>query len=108
VKSAVTDTGSDVAFDWDEKPGISNLLEMASYFSGRPIDDLVDEYATSGYGVFKSAVGEAVSEGIGPIREAYEGMSDSEVAKVMSASATRARISADKTMSLVREATGLA
>jgi len=107
VKSAVTDTGSEVAFDWDEKPGISNLLEMASFFSGSSIDDLVDEYDTSGYGAFKTAVGEAVSEGIKPIRDTYVGMSDSEVAEVMSASAGRARISADQTMTLVREATGL-
>lgn len=107
VKGAVTDTGSEVAFDWDEKPGISNLLEMFSFFSGRAIDDLVGEYATSGYGVFKGAVGEAVAAGIKPIREAFEGMSDAEVADVMKASASRARVSADETMTLVREVTGL-
>ena len=107
VKGAVTDTGSDVAFDWDEKPGISNLLEMFSFFSGRSIEDLADEYVTAGYGAFKVAVGEAVAAGIKPIREAYDDMSDTEVADVMSASAARARISADKTMILVREATGL-
>jgi len=107
VKSAVTDTGSEVAFDWEEKPGISNLLEMFSFFSDRSIDDLVGEYATSGYGNLKVAVGESVAAGIKPIREAYEGMSDSDVADVMSASSVRARISADKTMTLVREATGL-
>ena len=107
VKGAVTDTGSDVAFDWDEKPGISNLLEMFSFFSGRSIEDLADEYVTAGYGAFKVAVGEAVAAGIKPIREAYDAMSDTEVADVMSASAARARISADKTMILVREATGL-
>jgi len=107
VKSAVTDTGSEVSFDWEEKPGISNLLEMFSFFSGRAIDDLVGEYAASGYGTFKVAVGEAVAAGIGPIREAFEGLSDSEVAEVMSASAARARVSADATMTLVREATGL-
>ncbi len=107
VKSAVTDTGSEVAFDWEEKPGISNLLEMFSFFSDRSIDDLVGEYATSGYGNLKVAVGESVAAGIKPIREAYEGMSDSDVADVMSASSVRARISADATMTLVREATGL-
>jgi len=107
VKSAVTDTGSEVAFDWEGKPGISNLLEMFSFFSGRSIDDLVSEYSTSGYGVFKVAVAEAVAKGIEPIREAYEGMSDTDVADVMSASAIRARVSADTTMTLVREATGL-
>ena len=107
VKSAVTDTGTDVAFDWDSKPGISNLSEIFSFFTGRSIDDLVGEYATSGYGSFKTAVGEAVAEGIKPIRDSYEGMSDAEVAGVMSSSAARARDMADETMTSVRAATGL-
>ena len=51
VKSAVTDAGSEVAFDWEEKPGISNLLGDVLVFQWPcSIDDLVGEYATSGYG----------------------------------------------------------
>ncbi len=107
IKSAVTDTGSEVAFDWEEKPGISNLLEMYSVFSGRSIEELVAENRDAGYGHFKVAVAEAVAEGIRPIREAYEGMSDAEVGEVMDSSAARARVMAEETMSLVREATGL-
>ena len=49
----------------------------------------------------------ARAAGIKPIREAFEAMSDSDVADVMSASAARASTSADKTMTMVREATGL-
>lgn len=108
IKSAVTDTGTEVAFDWGNKPGISNLLEIFSYFSGRSIDDLVAEYGTGGYGPFKSAVAEAVAAGVKPIREAYEGMSDEEVSRVMADSAEKARISAEQTMEQVREAVGLA
>lgn len=108
IKSAVTDTGTDVAYDWENKPGISNLLEMFSYFSGRSTDDLVEEYHTGGYGAFKLAVAEAVADGIKPIRAAYEGMSDDEVSKVMANSAERAAVSADATMAVVKEAVGLA
>lgn len=107
VKTAVTDTGTVVAYDWDEKPGISNLLEIFSFFTGRPIDDLVAEYATGGYGSFKSAVAEAVADGIKPIREAYEGMSDAEVADVMTSGSQRAREMAEETMASVRERVGL-
>lgn len=108
VKAAVTDTGTEVAFDWESKPGISNLLEMFSFFTGRPIGDIVDEFGSGGYGRFKTAVAEAVAAGIEPIREAYVGMSDSEVSEVMTRSAERARVMADETMDLVREAVGLA
>src|SRR5690606_15197962 len=55
-KSAVTDMGSEVAYDPEAKPGISNLLEIFSVFSGRSIDDLAAEYGSSGYGTFKMAV----------------------------------------------------
>jgi tryptophanyl-tRNA synthetase len=107
VKSAVTDTGSEVAYDWDEQAGISNLLEIFSVVSGRAIEEIVSEYAKGGYGQFKAAVAEAVADGIKPIREAYEGMSDEEVATVMSESAERARVSADRTLTEVKEAVGL-
>lgn len=107
IKSAVTDTGSEVAYDWDTKPGISNLLEIFSHFSGRPIEDLVDEYGEGGYGTFKTAVAEAVAGGVAPIRESYEAISDDEVAIVMADSATRAGESADATMTVVKEAVGL-
>ena len=108
IKSAVTDAGTEVGHDWGVKPGVSNLLEMLSFFSGRPIDDLVDEHRSGGYGAFKTAVAEAVVEGIRPIREAYEGLSDAEVAEAMSSGAERARDMAGATITVVREAAGLA
>lgn len=107
IKAAVTDAGTDVAYDWDDKPGVSNLLEMFSHFSGRPIDELVDEYGDGGYGSFKMAVAEAVAGGVGPIRERYEGLSDDEVTRVMEESASRAALSADETMAAVKVAVGL-
>ena len=107
IKSAVTDTGSEVEYDVEAKPGISNLLEIFSFATGRGIDDLVEDHRTGGYGHFKMAVAGAVAELIKPIREAYEGMSDAEVDAVTSSSAERAREMAEGTMSSVREKTGL-
>jgi len=107
VKGAVTDTGTEVTYDWEQKPGISNLLEIFSHFSGRPIEELVAEHGTGGYGRFKVAVAEAVADGVKPIREAFDGMSDEEVTRVMSDSADRARVSADETLAEVRAAVGL-
>lgn len=107
IKSAVTDTGTEVAYDWDKKPGVSNLLEMFSVFSGRPIDDLVAEYRDGGYGHFKVATAEAIIAGLKPIQEVYDGLSDAEVEAVMSSSAERARVMAEETMTSVRDAVGL-
>jgi tryptophanyl-tRNA synthetase len=107
IKSAVTDPGTEVAYDWENKPGISNLLEIFAFFTDRSIDELADEYRTGGYGTFKMAVAEAVAAGVKPIREAYQAMSDAEVSEVMSSSAERAKVMAEETMRQVREVTGL-
>ena len=107
IRSAVTDTGTDVAYDWETKPGISNLLEIFAHFSGRSIDELVEEYRTGGYGNFKSAVAESVASAVAPIRQAFEGMSDAEVSRIMSESAETAREMAEQTMEDVRAAVGL-
>ncbi len=107
VKSAVTDTGSEVSYDWDEKPGISNLLELFSFFSGRTIPDLTNEYGSTGYGAFKAAVGESIADGLRPIQEAYAGLSDSQVSQVMESSAGIARERAEASMVTIREKVGL-
>jgi tryptophanyl-tRNA synthetase len=72
IRSAVTDSGRDVRYDREEKPGISNLLDIFSATTGRPIPDLEAEYGSAGYGTFKSAVAEAVVECLKPVRERYE------------------------------------
>ncbi|MGH8911052.1 MAG: tryptophan--tRNA ligase [Acidimicrobiia bacterium] len=107
VKSAVTDSGTEVAFDWKAKPGISNLLELFSLFSGRKIDDLVAEYGDGGYGRFKLAVAEAIVDGLTPIRTRYKQLEDAEVARLMERGALDARIRAEKSMGVVRSAVGL-
>jgi tryptophanyl-tRNA synthetase len=107
VKSAVTDSGRDVRYDWDEKPGISNLLELFSFFSGRPIADISDEYRDAGYGRFKEAVAEAVVEGLTPIRRRFKELPDEEVARIMQRGALDARQRAEQEMISVRKVTGL-
>lgn len=107
VRSAVTDTGSTVSYDTEEKPGISNLIELMSIFTGRAIDDLVTEYADSGYGTFKAAVAEAIIEGLRPIRERFQSIDDAEVAAIMTEGAATARDRAEKEMATVRERVGL-
>jgi tryptophanyl-tRNA synthetase len=107
IRSAVTDSGREVAFDWKEKPGISNLLEIFSFCSGRPVDDLAAEFRDQGYGAFKAAAAEAVVERLAPIRESYEGWTDAGAAEVMADGAARAREMAERTMVSVRGRVGL-
>jgi tryptophanyl-tRNA synthetase len=107
IRSAVTDSEAVVRFDWAEKPGVSNLLEIMSAAIGRPIPDLADEYGAGGYGVFKDAVADAVDEVLAPIRAAYADLDDAEVAAVMAKGAETARHQAEGYQRQVRAAVGL-
>jgi tryptophanyl-tRNA synthetase len=107
VKSAVTDTGSDVVYDWEAKPGISNLLELFSVFSGRPIADLTAEFGSAGYGAFKIAAAEAIAEGLAPLRAAYEALDDADAEKAMARGSAEARDRAETEMQSVRAKVGI-
>lgn len=107
VKSAVTDAGTSVQYDWAEKPGVSNLLELYAFFSTKTIDDIVTEFAGSGYGAFKLAVADAIVEGLKPITSAYESLDLKDVAEVMAAGGSTARDRAEVEMSSIRQAVGL-
>jgi tryptophanyl-tRNA synthetase len=71
-KTAVTDSGTAVRYAPDDKPGISNLLEIMSVATGEGIPDLEARYDGGGYGRFKDEVAEAVVELFEPVRRLYE------------------------------------
>lgn len=60
IMKSVTDNDSVVAFNVEQKPGISNLLSIFSAVTGKSHDILAEEYKEKGYGTFKSAVADAV------------------------------------------------
>ena len=92
-KSAVTDSGTDVRHAPDEKPGISNLLEIMSVATGEPVSELEGRYDGSGYGQFKEDVGEAVVQLLVPIQERYQKLraDEGELRKLLARGADKAR-----------------
>ncbi len=105
---AVTDTGSEVLIDEENKPGISNLLRIQSALTGTAIPDLVNRYEGQGYGTFKKDVAEAVVEAFTPIRERTEKLlsDEAELDRLLAIGAGRAAAVAKETMALVRERVG--
>ncbi len=71
-KKAVTDSEACVRFDPQEKPGVSNLMQIYSVCTGKDYAAIEAEFSGRGYGDFKAAVGEAVVETLRPIREETE------------------------------------
>ena len=68
IRSAVTDSGTDVRFDLEEKPGVSNLLTIFSALTGTSVSDLEEQYGGSGYGKLKGDLADAVVEFVTPFR----------------------------------------
>ena len=108
IRSAVTDSGTEVRHDRSEKAGISNLLELLAAATGRPIPDLEREYDGQGYGTFKVAVAEAVVELLRPIQERYRELANdpAEVERQLLLGADKARAVAATTVARAKEAVG--
>jgi tryptophanyl-tRNA synthetase len=69
IRSAVTDSESEVRFDPETKPGVSNLLTIFSALTGKPVDELEAAYAGQGYGALKGDLADAVVEFVTPFRD---------------------------------------
>jgi tryptophanyl-tRNA synthetase len=69
IKRAVTDSGNDVAYDPEERPGVSNLLTLLAVATGRPPAEIAGDYTQ--YGALKSDAADAVVEFLRPLRQRY-------------------------------------
>jgi tryptophanyl-tRNA synthetase len=69
IRSAVTDSGSEIRFDAENKPGVSNLLTIYSALSNRSIQSLEEQYDGRGYGDLKKDLAEVVVDFVTPFRD---------------------------------------
>lgn len=106
-KRAVTDTGSDVEYDPDKKPGVANLLAVLAAATGRRPEDVAEGY--SQYGPLKADTADAVVELVRPVRERYEALaSDPEAVRAtLKRGAEKAEAVAGATLARARDAIGL-
>ena len=108
IMKATTDSDGVVRFDVENKPGISNLLNIYSVLSGMTIPELEAKYEGKGYGDFKKDLVEVVVEALAPIKERYEQIRHSdELIEILKDGAVRADAIAQKTMKRVKENFGL-
>nr|WP_019875637.1 tryptophan--tRNA ligase [Sporichthya polymorpha] len=108
VKSAVTDSEREIRFDEENKPGISNLLTIASALTGTPIPDLVASFEGRGYGDLKKEVAGAVVDFVTPFRERTHGFLDDMAGldAILAEGAEKARAVAAETLAQVYERVG--
>nr|WP_221472437.1 tryptophan--tRNA ligase [Amycolatopsis umgeniensis] len=108
VRSAVTDTGREIVFDAENKPGVSNLLTILSALTDQPVAELVTAYEGKGYGDLKKGVAEAFVEWATPVQERVQSYMDdvAELDKALALGAERAREVASVTLRNVYENIG--
>jgi tryptophanyl-tRNA synthetase len=108
IRSAVTDSGTDIRFDPAEKPGISNLLTIFSALTARDIASIEAEFAGQQYGHFKVALGDIVAdfvEGFGARTRELLG-DRAELDRILAAGAEQARTVASTTLAAVYDRSG--
>ena len=107
-KTAVTDSGTDVRYAPDDKPGISNLLEIMSVATGDDISELEARYDGGGYGRFKDEVADAVVELFTPVRARYDELRGDEpqLKTLLARGAEKARESSAPTLEAMYERMG--
>ena len=125
IKSAVTDSGSEIKYDAQNKPAVSNLLTIYSLFSclagplrrsvseasrqaGKSIAELEKEYGGKNYSVFKNDLAEIIIKSLSPIQKKYKELSANPdyLKKVLRDGAEKAKTIASQTMREVRSKIG--
>ncbi|GAA3746644.1 tryptophan--tRNA ligase [Streptomyces tremellae] len=108
VRSAVTDTGSEIVFDPAGKPGVSNLLTIFATLTGTPVADLENRYAGKGYGALKTDLADVMVDFVTPFKERTQAyLEDPETLdSVLAAGAEKARAVAAETLAAAYDRIG--
>lgn len=107
-KRAVTDSETEVRYA-EEKPGISNLMDIYGAVTGKTNEEIEKEFSGKGYGDFKMAVGETVANHLKPLQDRYyELMKDKAyIESMIKQNDEKAAYYANKTLRKVQKKVGL-
>lgn len=106
IMKAVTDADMMIAFDPENKPGISNLLQIYSALTEQSPQSTAKQLADLKYGEFKKLVAKTVLEELKPIQEKYHELSDEEVSVLLRENAQKVQKIANKTLNAVMNEVG--
>ena len=109
IMSAVTDLGSDIYYDPENKPGISNLIQIYASLKDISIEETEEIFKDCHkYGEFKKAVADVVVDVLAPFQEKYkEVLASGKIDEILDNGAKRASYIANKTLNKVKKTVGL-
>lgn len=108
IKTAVTDTDTEIRFDTAKKPGVSNLLTLLSIATGTSTKVLETKYSGQGYGSLKTDTADALVSLLAPIKKRTEELlgDPAELDRLLAKGAAKAEEAASHTLSKVHHAIG--
>jgi len=109
LKRATTDSGSEVKYDEQEKPGISNLLTIYSTLSSKGVGQIEEEYAGKTYSAFKADLAEVVVGFLEPMQKRHAELAadPATVERILNDSEEKARAIAAQNLADIRSKMGL-
>jgi tryptophanyl-tRNA synthetase len=109
IKSATTDSGTEIKFDAENKAGLSNLMTIYSVLSGKTIEQIEIDYQGKMYGHLKVDLAELVVETLRPVREKYDDLLKNRdyLDQLLKSGASRAQARARVTLDKVYHKVGL-
>jgi tryptophanyl-tRNA synthetase len=110
TKTAVTDSGNEIRFDPEHKPGISNMLLIMANLSGKSIPDIEEAFQGQNYSEFKHALADCIADHFKNFREAKAQLAKKPeaLAKMLTAGAKKADAIAAEKIAIVKQRIGLA
>ncbi len=107
IMRAVTDSGSEIEYDLEDKPALSNLLTIYAQLGTREIPRLVKDYRGKGYGDFKKDLADVVVKFLTDFQKKYNKISDDKVIKILEAGRKKVEKLASAKMEKVRQVIGV-
>jgi tryptophanyl-tRNA synthetase len=107
IMRATTDSGSEIKFDKENKPGISNLLTIYSLLTDKKISDIEAEFAGKQYGEFKVRLAEIVKEFLTNFQKRYYNISKQKAANILRKGNDKLKTVARKKINIIKKKIGV-
>jgi tryptophanyl-tRNA synthetase len=107
IMRAATDSGSEIKLDWENKPGISNLLTIYSLLTDRKISEIESEFSGKGYGEFKGKLAETVKNFLINFQKRYNNIDNEKVCGILNRGAKKLQKIATNKMKFINKKIGV-
>jgi tryptophanyl-tRNA synthetase len=108
IMGATTDSVNAIHFDWDNQPGITNLLQILSLLSNTPQAEVTATWeGNDHYGDLKKAVAEQVEKFLTDFQARFHAIDDSALMAKLESSEAAMNVTANETLLRVQRAVGL-